>query len=107
EESNVLKITHEKIANHMGTAREVVTRMLRYFQSEGYVKLTRGTIEVIDEDGLQALPRCWVGDTHKIIYDTLEEAELAAKVAAYDHHLDRPLKPYKCPYAPHYHLSSD
>ena len=55
EESNVLKITHEKIANHMGTAREVVTRMLRYFQSEGYVKLTRGTIEVIDEDGLQAL----------------------------------------------------
>jgi hypothetical protein len=29
--------------------------MLRYFQSEGYVKLTRGTIEVVDEDGLQAL----------------------------------------------------
>ena len=55
EDSNVLKITHEKIANHMGTAREVVTRMLRYFQSEGYVKLTRGSIEVIDEDGLNAL----------------------------------------------------
>jgi topoisomerase-4 subunit B len=50
EDSNVLKITHEKIANHMGTAREVVTRMLRYFQSEGYVKLTRGSIEVIDEE---------------------------------------------------------
>ena len=55
EESSVLKITHEKIANHMGTAREVVTRMLRYFQSEGYVKLTRGTIEVIDEEGLEKL----------------------------------------------------
>ena len=55
EDSNVLKITHEKIANHMGTAREVVTRMLRYFQSEGYVKLTRGSIEVIDEEGLNAL----------------------------------------------------
>lgn len=55
EDSNVLKITHEKIANHMGTAREVVTRMLRYFQSEGLVKLTRGTIEVTDEKGLQAL----------------------------------------------------
>ena len=50
--------------------------------------------------------RCWVGDTHKIIYDTLEEAELAAQVAAYDHHLERPLKVYKCPYANHYHLSS-
>ena len=39
----------------MGTAREVVTRMLRYFQSEGYVKLTRGTIEVVDEKGLEEL----------------------------------------------------
>ena len=55
EDSPVLKITHEKIANHMGTAREVVTRMLRYFQSEGMVKLTRGTIEITDESGLEAL----------------------------------------------------
>ncbi|MBR5490533.1 MAG: Crp/Fnr family transcriptional regulator [Oscillospiraceae bacterium] len=50
-----LKITHEKIANHMGTAREVVTRMLRYFQTEGMVKLTRGTVELIDEKKLSAL----------------------------------------------------
>ena len=50
--------------------------------------------------------RCWVGDTHKIIYDTLEEAELAAEVAAYDHDSNLKLKPYKCPYANHYHLSS-
>ena len=45
EETQVLKITHETIANHLGTAREVVTRMLRYFQSEGMVKLARGTVE--------------------------------------------------------------
>ena len=51
----VLKITHEKIANHMGTAREVVTRMLRYFQSEGMVKLTRGTVELADVDKLERL----------------------------------------------------
>ena len=50
-----LKITHEKIANHMGTAREVVTRMLRYFQSEGMVKLTRGTIEITDTRKLEEL----------------------------------------------------
>ena len=50
-----LKITHEKVANHMGTAREVVTRMLRYFQSEGMVKLTRGTIEIVDRDKLEEL----------------------------------------------------
>ena len=50
-----LKITHEKIANHMGTAREVVTRMLRYFQSEGMVRLTRGAIHITDENRLEKL----------------------------------------------------
>ena len=55
EGADVLKITHEKIAAHMGTAREVVTRMLRYFQSEGMVKLTRGTIELTDRNRLEAL----------------------------------------------------
>jgi CRP/FNR family transcriptional regulator len=55
EDTNCLKITHEKIANHMGTAREVVTRMLRYFQNEGMVKLNRGTVEIIDTEKLEAL----------------------------------------------------
>ena len=55
EDSNILKITHEKIAAHMGTAREVVTRMLRYFQNEGMVKLTRGTIELTDTHKLEDL----------------------------------------------------
>ena len=50
-----LTITHEKIAGHLGTAREVVTRMLRYFQSEGMVKLSRGTVEIIDEKKLADL----------------------------------------------------
>ena len=55
EDSPVLKITHEKIANHMGTAREVVTRMLRYFQQEGMVRLTRGNVEILDEKKLRTL----------------------------------------------------
>ena len=55
EQTNSLKLTHEKIANHMGTAREVVTRMLRYFQNEGMVRLTRGTIDITDEKKLLAL----------------------------------------------------
>jgi CRP/FNR family transcriptional regulator len=50
-----LKITHEKIAAHLGTAREVVTRMLRYFQSEGMVKLSRGAITLTDEKKLESL----------------------------------------------------
>ena len=55
EDTPILKITHERIAAHLGTAREVVTRMLRYFQSEGLVKLTRGTIDIIDPQGLEKL----------------------------------------------------
>ena len=55
EKTNHLKITHEKIANHMGTAREVVTRMLRYFQNEGWIRLSRGTIELIHPEKLTAL----------------------------------------------------
>lgn len=55
ENSDVLQLTHETIANHMGTAREVVTRMLRYFQNEGYVKLTRGVVEIIDREGMERL----------------------------------------------------
>jgi len=50
-------------------------------------------------------PRCWVGDAHKIIYPTREEAELAAKVAEYDHHTSG-LTVYKCEYGDHWHLSS-
>ena len=53
--TTALKLTHEKIANHLGTAREVVTRMLRYFQTEGLVKLTRGGVEILDEAGLETL----------------------------------------------------
>ena len=55
EESDSLKITHEKIANHMGTAREVVTRMLRYFQSEDMIRLTRGTVDIKDRKRLTKL----------------------------------------------------
>lgn len=55
EGTNCLKITHEIIANHIGTHREVVTRMLRYFQNEGLVKLTRGTVEIVDSERLGKL----------------------------------------------------
>ena len=55
ENTSQLKLTHETIANHLGTHREVVTRMLRYFQSEGWVRLSRGTVELLDEARLQTL----------------------------------------------------
>ena len=55
EDTSRLKITHEAIANHLGSHREVITRMLRYFQNEGMVKLSRGMITILDEDKLEKL----------------------------------------------------
>jgi CRP/FNR family transcriptional regulator len=55
EQSPVLNLTHEAIGNHLGNPREVVTRMLRYFQNEGMVKLSRGSLEIIDPDRLLAI----------------------------------------------------
>ena len=55
EGTDKLALTHEKIANHMGTAREVVTRMLKYFQSEEMVVLSRGYVEITDAEALEQL----------------------------------------------------
>lgn len=55
EGSDRLKITHEAIANHLGSHREVITRMLRYFQNEGMVKLSRGAVTLLDRNGLEKL----------------------------------------------------
>lgn len=55
EHGQPLQITHEAIANHLGTAREVITRLLRYFQSEGMVALSRGVIRLLDREQLERL----------------------------------------------------
>lgn len=55
ENDSRLKLTHETIANHLGTHREVVTRLLRYFQNEKMVMLSRGTIELLDESRLRQI----------------------------------------------------
>ena len=55
--SDTLTITHEQIARDLGTAREVVTRMLRYFKGEGFVRLSRGSVSLTDPAGLAALAK--------------------------------------------------
>ena len=55
EGSDTLPFTHEQIARDLGTAREVVTRMLRYFKNEGLVQLSRGSVEITDADRLSAI----------------------------------------------------
>ena len=53
----MLKMKHEEIAHPLGTAREVITRILKYFQKEQLVSLSRGSIEIIDEDRLYELAK--------------------------------------------------
>jgi CRP/FNR family transcriptional regulator len=52
---DTVHLTHEQIAKYMGSAREVVTRMLKYFSSEGIVELSRGGIKISDVKRLRAL----------------------------------------------------
>ena len=49
--------------------------------------------------------KCWVGETQKTCYDTREEAEVAAQVAAHDYGAPE-LTVYKCEFGDHWHLSS-
>lgn len=53
ENTDNLQITHEQIARHLGSAREVITRLLQYFQNEGAVELKRGSIKIVNRDLLE------------------------------------------------------
>ncbi|NLN04294.1 MAG: Crp/Fnr family transcriptional regulator [Clostridiaceae bacterium] len=55
EDSNTLETTHDQIAKNLGTAREVVSRMLKYFESINLVELNRGVVRIIDMDALYKL----------------------------------------------------
>ena len=55
--SGKLSLTHEKIARYMGSAREVVSRLLKYFAQEGMVELGRGSLRLLDRERLAALAR--------------------------------------------------
>ena len=50
-----IKMTHEQIAKLMGSAREVVSRMLKYFSTEGLVELSRGGVKLLDKSKLRNL----------------------------------------------------
>jgi len=52
---DTIHLTHEQVARYMGSAREAVSRMLKYFSSEGIVELSRGGIHIKDKKKLRAL----------------------------------------------------
>ena len=52
-DSTTINLTHESMANDLGTAREVISRMLKYFQNEGLVSVFRGGVSILNMDKLQ------------------------------------------------------
>jgi len=55
ENEDVLRCTHQALASELGSAREVISRMLKNFERHGWVALSRGQIEVRDEAMLREL----------------------------------------------------
>jgi CRP/FNR family transcriptional regulator len=53
--SDTITLTHEQIAKYMGSAREVVSRMLKYFAAEGIVELSRKGVKLLDKQKLKKL----------------------------------------------------
>ncbi len=53
--SDTITLTHGQIARYMGSAREVVSRMLKYFAGEGIVEVSRGGVMILDKKRLRNL----------------------------------------------------
>lgn len=51
--SDFIALTHEQIAKYIGSAREVVSRMLKYFEGDGIVELSRGGVKIKDKKALR------------------------------------------------------
>lgn len=57
EGSQTLNLTHDVIAKHLGTAREVISRTLKYLENDGILKRSRGQIHLIDMKKLRQMGR--------------------------------------------------
>lgn len=51
---NPLRITHQEIAAELGSSREVISRLLEDFVSDGSIRSGRGTVEVLDFEALES-----------------------------------------------------
>lgn len=49
-----VRMTHQEIADELGSSREVVSRILEDLQSRGLIRLSRGSVELLDIEGLQS-----------------------------------------------------
>lgn len=54
-DNSTLETTHLQLATELGSAREVISRLLKDFESRGWLKLYRGSLEVLDKQSLEKL----------------------------------------------------
>jgi CRP/FNR family transcriptional regulator len=48
-----LSVTHQALADELGTVREIITRLLRRFEREGWVSLGREQIQILNSAALR------------------------------------------------------
>lgn len=50
---HTVSLTHQQLADEVGSVREIVTRVLKGFSDQGWVRLGRGAIEIVDAAALR------------------------------------------------------
>ena len=54
KDTTTLRLTHDEIARYIGSAREVVTKVMKYFAQEGAIELSRGKVEIKNKNLLKS-----------------------------------------------------
>lgn len=54
-DNQLIKLTHQELANQLGTAREVISRHLKRYEAAGWIELNRGSITILDCSALQQM----------------------------------------------------
>lgn len=73
--SVTLTLTHHDIATEIGSAREVISRQLKLFESSGWVALARGSLRVTDAEALRGLARGSAADDQSVTLSLTAEAD--------------------------------
>jgi CRP/FNR family transcriptional regulator len=55
DDSTSLETTHQQLATELGSAREVISRLLKDFESRGWLRLSRGSIDILDKQSLESI----------------------------------------------------
>jgi CRP/FNR family transcriptional regulator len=61
EKGEAFALTHQQLADELGSIREVISRLLKQFADKGWIALERGSIRIVDAQGLQSVGVCAAG----------------------------------------------